>query len=126
MNFWSDTINGWFLDEEELAKGDAADKANAEINRRLYEEGKMSPEDYALSQEQLGNLSSERMLSDPLISPGGGFEQSLNDSLDSVRGGINGVAAGTLAALWRAIPWWVWLGGAAYLAWRLGFLKFGK
>ena len=41
---------------------------------------------------------------------------------DGVRNTVNAVGGGILSTVWRAVPWWGWLAGAGYLAFRLGLL----
>lgn len=52
-----------------------------------------------------------------------GAAEGLADMQRSVKDAATGAAAWSLRGVFGFVPWWVWLGGAFYVAWRLGFLK---
>ena len=53
---------------------------------------------------------------------GEGAIEGLETMQRAVRAGLGGVARFSLKATLGWVPWWLWIAGAAYLAFRLGLL----
>ena len=72
------------------------------------------------------DVATGAVFTNPDDSPWSGFQQGLqegyNNEVNSVRSTINNVAGGTVSTLWKAIPLWVWIGGAVYVLWWTGLL----
>jgi hypothetical protein len=75
--------------------------------------------------------SAQRAAEDYLAKPPGqqivaaaaeGASEGLAAMQSSVRSNLGSVATFSLRAVLGWIPWWLWLFGAGYLAWRLGLL----
>ena len=72
------------------------------------------------------DVATGAVFTNPDLSPWNGFQQGfqegLNNEADLVKGTLNTVAGKGVEAIWRAIPWWVWVGAGIYGLWWIGLL----
>lgn len=99
MGFWA-LITGEDL-EEAKRQSDAADAWNLARNKELLDEGKLSAENYKISEQQ---INSSR-LEDPGTAVGIAFQEGLDEGVDNVRGGLGSI----IAFPFRLIPPIAWV-----------------
>jgi len=81
-------------------------------------------------QTHYDNLAKEGQILDPLTytaqvtdAAKEGALEGLEKTQGAVKDTLSSATAFTLKGVLGFVPWWVWLGGIAYLAWRFGLLK---
>lgn len=122
-------LDWWYLDSEDVSTGKRLDAQKAELDRKAYEDGKISGEEY----------SRRQMADAPNLAGGYGDQvieafddgwdtgkQNVADTIEKTVRSVSGTAAdvfaGPLAGFTKGLPWWAWIaGGVALLAW-LGLL----
>ncbi|MBI3868825.1 MAG: hypothetical protein HY299_09865 [Verrucomicrobia bacterium] len=121
---------GWFDDffisKEEQAKARDVDAQLEALNHKNVERGIWTEQQEREATARIQHTSIDKLLSDPDTSPSGGFDSSIKESAASIKAGINSAAdsfretsqfilGSAIGGIFRAIPFWVWLGLAGYL-----------
>jgi hypothetical protein len=115
MGFLPDWLTGF--DRENFEAGQRADAANAAITRNLYEQGKI---DAATLQEAENHYASGNI--DPDYEIEAAFDEGLQEGAANVTAVISKpfeIAGTAVGSVLKALPWWLWIAGLAFLAFYL-------
>ena len=127
MGLWgwmTGLVTGVDLDAEK-ARAETLDKKIAEQNADLLARDIWDEEQYrqAEANRQANLAESQTYYSDVGDAFVTGAKEGLAAEAGYVKDTINTVGGGTLAWIWKAVPWWVWILGLAYVGWQLGAFK---
>jgi hypothetical protein len=111
-----------FVSGGEIARGRELDSALTEENRRDFESGRWNESTYSLASTNASRGSTEEIFRNPDSNPWEGFKAGAAEGLAGMQNAVKTTASGILGGALGFIPWWIWLGGIAYLVWRLGLL----
>jgi hypothetical protein len=126
MSFWGPV--GEFLWGTNV---DADTTRSAELDARIKEQndaalakGKWTTEQYEMAEaNRLGMAAIPEYDPDLWKDFGEGAAEGLADMQAGVKGAVTTATRWTLQGTLGFVPWWVWVAGAAYVAFRLGLLK---
>jgi len=106
MSWFSKWLFGVDLDEE-AARGADLDKKIAEQQRRAFERGKWTREEYEAAQERLRRSAAET--ANPKEQVKEAFAAGAREGLEGVASTVGGAiqTAGATAA--SVLPWWAWV-----------------
>lgn len=103
----------WFPGETQRTA--ELDERNRELNRIKVARGQMTPQQAAEQESRFEEPTKD--LNTQIFDAGvEGAKEGLQSIPDTIRGGLNSVAGWT----WRAIPWWVFVGGLIALVVYMG------
>lgn len=116
-------LDWWTGTDKEIERGKKLDAAIDAQNRKRVDSGAWTEDDYDqflvnASANRADNYSSQ--VSDAFDQ---GWKEGRDNITGAIRGAVNDVAGGALRFTWDAIPAWLWLAAAAYVAFRLGLFK---
>lgn len=125
MSGWSDLWD--VVTGKSQAESDALDAKLAKLNADKYARGEWNRDQYELAESHRAQGRIEA-LSSTVDAAAQGAQEGLNNIADGISNTIDSTAQTTAGFFFKAIPWWVWLGGLAYVAFRLGLLDgaFGR
>lgn len=134
-----------YVDEETIAAGNASDRANDDLNRKNWESGKVTEQEYRASLARITNnafpdfVNSDgehgRLYEQPGTNPSAGFAEGLGDGARNIRTTVSDAINGTVGFTFKLVPWQLWAVLGIYLAfitlpyWAPGFagkMKLGK
>lgn len=111
------------FDAENAARAELADRQLAVSNRELYDRGVWNWDKYQLAEEQ---RKSGPNTTDPVAvaqQTMADFQSGLGEGLAAEQLWFKKTTTGLLGGVFGFVPWWAWVVGAGYLAWRLGWLR---
>ena len=110
-----DAFSYAFVSDADIATDKATDAKLQALNQERLDEGFYDADTYAQAQAHLQGGNIDKMLTDPESSPLGGFQQSIQDTVNNTAKGIQGVTSWSLSSILKLIPWQVYLVAAGYL-----------
>lgn len=118
-------LDWWYLDSADVDAGKRLDAQKAELDRKAFEDGKISGAEYERRQmADAPNLAGT--YGDQVVEAfDDGWDTGKKRVADTIEGtvrSVSGTAAdvlsGPLAGIAKGLPWWAWIvGGVALLAW---------
>lgn len=118
-------LSWWYLDSEDVEAGKRLDAQKAELDRKAYEDGKITGAEYERRQmADAPNLAGgyDDQVVEAFDDGWDTGKKRVSDSIESTVRSVSGTAAdvlaGPLAGIAKGLPWWAWIvGGVALLAW---------
>jgi len=117
MGWLPDWLTGF--DRENYEAGLEADRRNRELTEDLKRRGLITEADYQVALDHYD----DSLAYDADAAIQGAFDTELDRRTEAVRDFGPGVISTGLRSTLGLIPWPVWLGLAAYVAWRLGLFN---
>ena len=122
-------LDWWYVDQADVDKGRALDQQKAELDRKAFEDGKISAAEYERRQMADAPNAADTYRGQVNDAFDEGWADGKAAVIDTVSGtvrSVTGTAAdivgAPLAGLFKGLPWWAWIvGTVALLAW-LGLL----
>jgi hypothetical protein len=112
-----DWLTGY--DRENFDKGIAADKANAQIEQELADQGKIG----SLALKQAQSHYAADLAENPDAEITGAFNDQLASETKTVADFGGGFINAGVKGILGSVPPQVWIAVALYVAWRLGLFK---
>ena len=116
---------GWFarlmggVDADNAARAAEADAIRAKLNQQKFERGEWTAQQFQAVQAQWA--ASQFSPNDQMYEAA---YEGLKEGADNITGAVTGAVKGTLNTagelVWKSIPWWVWIVGAAALFFYMG------
>ena len=113
-----DAFSYLYISDANIATDKATDAKLAKLDEQTYgnqDSYLYDPANYAAAQAHLQGGSIDRQLTDPATSPMGGFQQSIQDTVNNTAKGIQGVTSWSITSILKLVPWQVYLVAAGYL-----------
>jgi len=115
--------NWLFVDQDALDTANQVAKRQSQIAFEQSQKGVLDNEKFqALNAEILGVPDRTYLdaFNDPDQSPAAGFVAGAREGLNKEAGLVNDALNGAAGLVWKAIPWWVWIGGLVALFFYFG------
>lgn len=111
MGWLSSLFYGVDTDETQRTLDDTDAKIRA-LNEKRLASGSWTQATYDQSMQQLnaGQIDVNKQVSQA-------FTSEIKDRVGAAADGVNSGFNAVLSTVFRAVPWWVWLGAAAWFAW---------
>ena len=119
---WYNPVS-WYLDSDNIAAGAAADAGNAQITNSLASQGLMTQADAAAANAHYAAGAADSTIEGATAQVNDAFIEGAREGLAAelnfftniLPDGINKTLSTILKAIFKAIPWWAWIIGAAAL-----------
>lgn len=111
-----------FLDQEEIDRGRGLDSKLDALNKSRLNDGKISQEQWAATNDRYKSGGFDTLLTNPDSSPWAGFQEGAVEGLANVQSGIKEAIRSPLRWSLGAIPWEVWVAVLLFAAWKTGIL----
>jgi hypothetical protein len=119
------TISHWLFGidtDAEMARGQALDNTIHQQNLELLNRGVWTQEQFDAAEGRAATGATPDVNAEVMAS----FKEGAGEGLTNVQQAVKSTATDFLSAGIRGvtgfIPWWLWLAGAGYLAFRLGLV----
>jgi hypothetical protein len=121
-------FNYLFIPQDVEDQSTAIDSRWEQFLQQQVATGKETQEQAARTLQNIDStdVATGAVFTNPDLSPWNGFQQGLQEGLDNesnlVKKTLNTVAGTGISAIWKALPWWVWVGAGIYGLWWIGLL----